>query len=106
MCVYDKWNFGIKTKIESNQEFHNRIAKKYIDQWNLPTSENSNAQLLSSTQEPGLKNAKLSIEGTGEEKYKPLESPLLQNELHFPTMKNCLSKEYYLDYIFLQSEGN
>lgn len=43
-------------------------------------AENSNAQLLSSTKEPGLKNAKLGIEGTGEENSKPLESPLPQNE--------------------------
>ncbi|KAH0988726.1 hypothetical protein GBA52_000209 [Prunus armeniaca] len=95
-----------KQRLKAIKNFTTGLPKKYIDQWNLPTSENSNAQLLSSTQEPGMKNAKLGIEGTGEENYKPLESPLLQNELHFPTMKNCLSKEYYLDYIFLQSEGN
>lgn len=43
-------------------------------------AEKSNAQLLSSTKEPGLKNSKLGIEGTSEENSKPLESPLLQNE--------------------------
>lgn len=41
--------------------------------------ENSNAQLPCSITEPGLKNAKLGIEGTGEENSKALES-LLRKE--------------------------
>lgn len=43
-------------------------------------AENSNAQLPCSIAEPGLKNAKLGIEGTGEENSSTLESPLLQKE--------------------------
>lgn len=42
--------------------------------------ENSNAQLPCSITEPGLKNAKLGIEGMGEENSKALESPMLQKE--------------------------
>lgn len=41
---------------------------------------NSNAQLPSSTNELGLKNEKLGIEGTGDENSKPLESSFPGNE--------------------------
>ena len=42
--------------------------------------ENSKAQLPCSIAEPGLKNAKLGIEGMGEENSKSLESPMLRKE--------------------------
>lgn len=42
--------------------------------------ETSTVDLLFSTPEPGLKNAKLGIEGRGEKTFKPLESPLQRNE--------------------------
>lgn len=43
-------------------------------------AEHSNLQLFCSTTELGLRNEKLSIEGTGEQNSKSGESPALLNE--------------------------